>query len=116
MAFNLIASFVKYKMSRYFLGSTGPCKVKNIDIEFRRGASIKQGAAIPEAMIISDNGATLLGSDLYLNKARFEGFDTAIKINSGVARTTLRDTRYNGHTTTVDDSGTATSELGSIEE
>jgi len=89
------------------INATVTIALDNIEIEFRRGASFSLGSATT-ALIIT-------GDDCYINKGRFVGFTTAaINIGAAASRTMLRDTRSNGNTTDVLDSGTATSRLGEI--
>jgi hypothetical protein len=91
------------------IDSTINVTLDNIEIEFRRGASFFLGAAA--------TAINISGNDCYISKGRFVGFTTAaINITAAANRTTLRDTRYNGNTTDVQDAGVATHRLGEIME
>ena len=84
----------------------------NIEIEFRRGATISTSTSVTPAFRVSN-----VGHDFYLEKARLEGFTVAVEIVSGAMRTTLRDLRFKScGSPAVSDSGTNTSNSGSITE
>ena len=93
------------------LDSTITINKNNLEIEFRRGASIKTGGISTTAITVS-----AAVTDFYLNKARIEGFTTGINIVAGALRTSLRDLRFKSCTTTVVDAGTGTTNLGAITE
>ena len=91
-----------------FVDATHFINVTNLEIEFRRGATLTQGSAITCFNVDAD--------DFYLSKARLLGFNNAINITANADRTVLRDIRYKNNTADVTDLGVATSELGQINE
>lgn len=93
------------------ISSTIEITKDNLEIEFRRGVTIARGSADITLVALE-----VKSNDLYLSKARFQGFGTAVKVHNTSNRTTLRDIRYVGNTTTVANFGVKTSEVGAIVE
>lgn len=93
------------------LGATLEINKPNVEIEFKRGTSITLASGVTTAFKILTTAP-----DCYISKARFVDCNTAIDIVTGALRTTLRDIRYKGCTTTVSDPGAATSKTSNLGE
>jgi hypothetical protein len=92
-----------------FVNATIDIVQNNIEIDFRRGASLLQGSA--------NTAINITGNDCYISKGRFVGFTTsAINVSNGTLRTMLRDLRFNSNGTNVTDLGSGTTQLGNITE